>query len=112
MTQLSTKIQLYAKEHGQDTIDFFSDVRLQDDGAGPYIKEWNLADIAQPTDADLAAYDQAAEKEALDNVVRAKRHGAYASIRSQLDMLYWDKKNGTNVWEQHVDTVKAKFPKP
>ena len=59
MMQLSTKIQLYAKEHGQDTIDFFSDVRLQDDGAGPYIKEWNLADIAQPTDADLAAYDQA-----------------------------------------------------
>jgi hypothetical protein len=38
MTQLSTKIKLYANQE----IDFRKDVLLQDDGQGAYIKEWNL----------------------------------------------------------------------
>jgi hypothetical protein len=41
---LSTKIKLYANKE----IDFLTDVLLQDDGNGAYIKEWNL-DIAKPT---------------------------------------------------------------
>jgi hypothetical protein len=45
---LSTKIKLYANKE----IDFLTDVLLQDDGNGPYIKEWNL-DIAKPTQAQL-----------------------------------------------------------
>jgi hypothetical protein len=59
MAQLSTKIKLYAAANGVASVDFLSDVMLQDDGAGAYIKEWNL-DIAKPTDTQLASYDTAA----------------------------------------------------
>jgi hypothetical protein len=43
MTNLSTKIKLYANQE----IDFTKDVKLQDnsDGKGVFIAEWNL-DIA------------------------------------------------------------------
>jgi hypothetical protein len=40
MTNLSTKIKLYANRE----VDFLKDVRLQDnsDGKGVFIAEWNL----------------------------------------------------------------------
>ncbi len=37
---------------------------------------------------------------------------AYPSIQEQLDMIYWDKKNGTKKWEEVIDKVKADNPKP
>ena len=40
------------------------------------------------------------------------RQIAYASIEEQLDMQYWDKVNGTNLWQEHIDAVKAAHPKP
>jgi len=52
MAQLTTKIKLYTNKE----IDFLNEVRLQDDGNGVYIKEWNL-DIAKPTDAQLNALE-------------------------------------------------------
>lgn len=39
------------------------------------------------------------------------RAKAYPSIQKQLDMLYWDKVNGTNTWEQAINAVKAQYPK-
>ena len=43
MAQLSKKIELYAKANGVNSIDFLTDVKLQDDGNGVvYIHEWNL----------------------------------------------------------------------
>ena len=61
MAQLSTKIKLYAAANGVASVDFLSDVMLQDDsnGAGAYIKEWNL-DIAQPTAEQIESYETAA----------------------------------------------------
>lgn len=52
MTQLSTKIKLYANRK----VDFLNEVKLQDDGNGAYIKEWNL-DIPKPTIAQLDAME-------------------------------------------------------
>ena len=54
MTNLSTKIKLYANRE----IDFLKDVRLQDnsDGKGVFIAEWNL-DIPKPTLAQLDAFE-------------------------------------------------------
>ena len=69
MTNLSTKIKLYANRE----VDFRSDVLLQDDGNGAYIKEWNL-DIAQPTMAQLDAYNAAAELSDALQVIRTKRN--------------------------------------
>mgnify|MGYP001167930927 CR=1 FL=1 len=40
------------------------------------------------------------------------RATSYPSIQEQLDMQYWDRKNGTNKWEEYIDKVKADNPKP
>jgi len=41
-----------------------------------------------------------------------QRAGAYPSIQEQLDLLYWDKVNGTNNWEAAIEAVKTEYPKP
>jgi len=40
------------------------------------------------------------------------RAKAYPSIQDQLDMQYWDKKNGTTTWVDAVAKVKSDNPKP
>ena len=35
----------------------------------------------------------------------------YPSIEDQLDMIYWDKVNGTENWKAAIDKVKADTPK-
>ena len=37
---------------------------------------------------------------------------AYPTIQEQLDLLYWDKVNGTNNWEAAIEAVKTEYPKP
>ena len=41
-----------------------------------------------------------------------QRDRTYLPLEEQLDQLYWDKKNGTNTWEEGIDAVKAAYPKP
>ena len=40
------------------------------------------------------------------------RQDAYGSIADQLDVMYWDKVNGTNTWKDHIAQVKSDNPKP
>ena len=40
-----------------------------------------------------------------------KRLEEYPSIGDQLDMIYWDKINGTNLWQEKIAEIKAKYPK-
>lgn len=40
-----------------------------------------------------------------------KRVAEYPSITDQLDMIYWDKVNGTNLWQEKITVIKAKYPK-
>jgi hypothetical protein len=47
----------------------------------------------------------------IDKRLADKAKGGYGSIGEQLDMLYWDKKNGTDNWEKHIDKVKSDIPK-
>lgn len=35
----------------------------------------------------------------------------YGSISDQLDMIYWDNKNGTTKWVNHIEDIKSKYPK-
>ncbi len=41
-----------------------------------------------------------------------KRQAAYPSFGDQLDMIYWDQVNGTNLWQETITAVKVKYPKP
>jgi len=108
MAQLSTKIKSYCEANGVSEVDFFKDVRLQDDsdGNGAYIKEWNL-DIAQPTDAQLSAQESAANKEEANNQVRSTRRTAYGDIGEQLDEIY----KNINSWKARIKSIKDNNPK-
>ena len=108
MTQLSTKIKLYAKANGVNSIDFLSEVKLQDDsnGQGVYIKEWNL-DITKPTDEQLATYESSATTEENNNVIRGTRKSAYGDIGDQLDEIYKD----IDAWKARIKSIKDKYPK-
>mgnify|MGYP006109663625 CR=1 FL=1 len=112
MAQLSTKIKKYLADNGVNTVDFLEDVLLQDDGSGPYIKEWNIDGVAQPNDSHLAAVDTAADLEERQNAVRATRQAAYADIGDQMDMQYKDNINSTTTWKDHVAAVKSANPIP
>ena len=109
MAQLSTKIKLYAAANDVASVDFTSDVMLQDDsdGKGAYIKEWNL-DIAEPTDTQLASYDTAATTEEANNVVISTRKAAYGSWETQLEEIYDD---GIDSWKARIAQIKTDNPK-
>jgi hypothetical protein len=112
MAQLSTKVKKYLAANSVNEVDFLSDVLLQDDGSGPYIKEWNISGVAKPTNDQLNSYDTAADLEERQNAVRATRKAAYKDIGEQLDMQYKDNINGTTTWKDHVAAVKSANPIP
>jgi hypothetical protein len=108
MASLATKVTAYVEAAGK-TVDFSKDVLLQDDsqGAGPYIKEWNIAGLAQPTDADLAAHDAAGDITETNNVVRSTRKVAYGDIGDQLDEIFKD----IDAWKLRIQGIKDANPK-
>ncbi len=106
MAQLSTKIKLYLNQE----VDFRNEVRLQDDGNGAYIKEWNL-DIPQPTMAQLDAYEaQANEVERL-NLVKANRAKEYPDFKEYLDGIVKGDDAQIQKYINDCLAVKAKYPK-
>jgi len=107
MAQLSTKIKEYCKANGVSEVDFTNDVKLQDDGNGAYIKEWNL-EIPKPTDAQLSAVESDADKLERNNQVIATRKKLYGSWESQLEEIY---DNGIDSWKTRVAQIKADNPK-
>jgi hypothetical protein len=111
MAQLSTKIELYAAANGVASINFRTDVMLQDDGDGVvYIKEWNL-DIAQPTAEQIASYETAGNAAEANAVIDATRRTEYLSWDKQMEMIYKDQKNGTTTFKDHCDKVRSDNPK-
>ena len=108
MAQLSNKIKSYCEANGVSNVDFTKDVMLQDDsnGQGAYIKEWNL-DIAQPTDAQLASYETAANTAESNAQVDATRRQAYGSWGDQLDEIY----HNIDDWKTRIAKVKSDNPK-
>ena len=108
MASLSSKIKEYAKANGVASVDFMSDVMLQDDsnGQGAYIKEWNL-DIDQPTDEQLELYETVADTAESNASVDAARRNAYGSWNEQLDEIYHD----IDAWKARIAKVKSDNPK-
>ena len=108
MAQLSTKVKAYVEAAGK-TVDFSKDVLLQDDsnGNGPYIKEWNIAGLAQPSDADLAVHDASGDTTEANNVVRSTRKTAYGDIGDQLDEIFKD----IDAWKIRIQAIKDANPK-
>jgi len=103
MAQLSTKIKQYVNAE----VDFLNDVKLQDDGQGAYIKEWNL-DISQPTQAQLDALESQAQTYENNQQIIATRKNLYGSWESQLEEIYDD---GIDSWKARIQQIKTDNPK-
>ena len=108
MDNLDKKIIVYLGR----TPDFLNEVILQDDGSGPYIKEWNItSEKAKPTDEQLNALSSQAETLEKNAKIDAKRQTEYLSWQEQFEMIYKDQKNGTTTYKDHCDKVRSDNPK-
>ena len=103
MAQLTTKIKIYANKE----VDFRNKVKLQDDGNGAYIKEWNL-DIPKPTMAQLDAYEAQANIVESNQAQVQNRIKEYGSIAEQIEYIT---ENGLDAWQSKVNSIKTKYPK-
>jgi hypothetical protein len=100
---ITTKIKLYANRE----IDFRTDVLLQDDGNGAYIKEWNL-DIPKPTLEQLEQYEAQANIVESNLAQVQNRIKEYGTIAQQIEYIT---ENGLDAWQTKVNSIKAKYPK-
>ena len=120
---LYTKVKLYAKANGVNSIDFLSDVIIQDDMidgvSSPYIKEWNLG-IPKPTAEQLAAQEASANTEESNQAGKpyiAKRKAAYPPIGDQLDYLWHSIDENAELKQKYfkfyeaIKAVKVKYSK-
>ena len=109
MAQISNQIEAYVGRR----VDFIGEVELvqQDDGSIE-ITKWNVDGKSKPTTDQLAAVDAAADAAVAAARLAATRRAAYPPISDQLDMQYWDAKNGTTTWADAIAAVKAAHPKP
>ena len=94
MASLDNKIKTFLGTE----VDFVNDVILQDDGNGAYIKEWNL-DTPEPTEAELNAVEDDANKLERNNIVIAKRKKLYGSWESQLEEI---NEQGIDSWKERI----------
>ena len=94
---------------------FSSEVILQDDGLGAYIKTWNAEDKIKPTQSQLDALESQATTLNNQNTILFSRKVAYGNIENQLDQLYHDmtagKLDATGEWHKAIKKVKDDNPK-
>ena len=110
MDNLYYKTKLYLEANSKTEAEFDSNIALQNDGSGDYIKTWNVSGVAKPTDSQLNALASNATKEYNNAVIRDTRKKSYGNIGEQLDLLYKDmladKGDKTGEWFKKVKAVK------
>ena len=104
MASLDKKIEAYMGR----TVDFMTEVTLQDDGKGAYIAEWNIKDKAKPTDDELKAKESDADKLEKNATVIDNRKAEYGTVAQQLEYIT---ENGLTKWQENVTAIKKKYPK-
>jgi hypothetical protein len=106
MAQLSSKIRIYLDRE----VDFTKDVRLQDDGDGAYIKEWNVAEV-QPTEEQLNAFESEADAVEALNQVYANRKAEYPDIYDYMDGIVKSDQAQIDKYIADCQAVKDKYSK-
>lgn len=76
-----------------------------DDSEENRIFEWITTEVEKPTDEEMKVWYDEWEN------LEYQRLRKYPPIEEQLDMLYWDRMNGTERWIQAIKKVKDKHPK-
>jgi hypothetical protein len=70
-----------------------------------------ISDTPKPTQEELEAEADRLHQVWLSEKYKRDRQPEYPPLADQLDMLYWDKVNGTDNWQQAIQAVKDKYPK-
>mgnify|MGYP003108669404 FL=1 len=104
MTNLDKKIEAYMGR----SVDFLTEVTLQDDGKGAYISEWNIKDKAKPTDDQLKDKESDADKLEKNATAIDNRKAEYGTVAQQLEYIT---ENGLTKWQENVTAIKKKYPK-
>ena len=104
MASLDKKIEAYMGR----SVDFLTEVTLQDDGKGAYIAEWNIKDKAKPTNDQLKAKDSDADKLVKEATAIQNRVAEYGSLAKQIEYIT---ENGLTKWQENVTAIKKKYPK-
>ena len=104
MSTLNFKIEAYLNRKP----DFREEIKLQDDGQGAYIKEWNVDGVAKPTDAQLDALSSQATTLENNAIAVSNRQKEYGSLAEQLEYIT---ENGLDAWQTKVQEIKTKYPK-
>ena len=90
-----------------------SELQALRDGDGIYKQVNNERLPISDDDFEQMVIDCANSKfDQQENGYKTARQEAYGSIADQLDMIYWDGKNSTTTFQDHIDAVKAAHPKP
>ena len=83
----------------------------------------NELNISFPIDANNSDYQKFIQDVAENGIELVEGDGiyepSYVELRSreypsredQLDMMYWDKINGTTTWENTIQAIKDRYPK-
>ena len=88
----------------------YPDAQVIDNDRGVFIGDGvTKINIVQ---SEIDAARTAMDKEISDTKYQRDREKDYPLIQDQLDMQYWDKKNGTTTWVDAIAKVKSDNPKP
>lgn len=74
--------------------------------------EWLDNNQTEPTNSEIESEIARLEAEYAANQYRRDRASNYPSIGDQLDMIYWDLKNGTQTFVDAIEAIKVAHPKP
>ncbi len=72
---------------------------------------FNPAGITQPTTAEISA-EVIRLQSAYDAQEYARNRKAEYDLLNQFEMQFDDEENGTTTWNDAVNAIKAKYPKP
>ena len=73
--------------------------------------EWLDQVQTKPTKDEVMSEVARLQAEYELNKYQRDRAKEYPSVKEQLDMQYWDSVNGTTVWQDTINAIKAKYPK-
>ena len=115
MASLYWKVKTYLEANSKTESEFDSNIVLQNDGSGDFIKTWNVDGLAKPSDSQLTSADTQATKDYNNSRIRKTRKKSYGDIGDQLDLLYKDmlagKGDSTGEWFKKIKAVKDANPK-
>jgi len=115
MAGLYWKVKSYLETNSKTVSEFESNIVLQNDGSGDFIKIWNVSGLSKPTDSQLTSADTQATKDYNNNRIKKTRKKSYGDIGDQLDLLYKDmlagKGDSTGEWFKKIKAVKDANPK-